>query len=323
MSISSESFLQPDPVLAALNEAAGEIRKEGPSRWSFAVGPEETIEVTASVDQEWVVMDTPLAACEGAQWLQPKRVWNLLHANATVTGGAKFAVAGNPRAIRLRAEIPLRDEIDLQGRIRDACVGFQEALRCFRCRKSGLSVDGPEPSHSANPGPSDTRLQALCAEAGWASSGRPDGGVAVSLEVPDGYYQAILRTHDRGLLSVWVELVSEGSSWPQDSWKALGVFLLQACGHLKTVRAAARHLDSGATTAGLQVVLDPSAGSEELGRAFSALSVACNLIGKEVKILREEVVGKEYLAMVRGWSSRSGQSNTKQAPSGEKQRGKR
>ena len=30
MSISSESFLEPDPVLAALNEAAGEILQEGP-----------------------------------------------------------------------------------------------------------------------------------------------------------------------------------------------------------------------------------------------------------------------------------------------------
>jgi hypothetical protein len=322
MSISSESFIQPDPVLAALNQAAGEIHKESPSRWSFATGPEETIRVTASVDQEWVVMDTPLAACEGTQWLQPKRLWNLLHANAALTGGAKFAVAGNPRSIRLRAEIPVTDEIDLAGRIQNACVGFQEALRCLRCRKSGLSVDGPEPLHPANPGPSDTRLQALCSEAGWACSGRPDGGVAVRLEVPDDYYQATVRTDDRGSLCIWVELVSEGP-WPQDSWKAVAVFLLQACGHLKTVRAAARHLDSGATTAGLQVVLDPSAGSEELGRAFSALSVACNLIGKEVKVLLEEVVGKEYLAMVRGWSSRSGQSNTKQAPSGEKQRGKR
>jgi hypothetical protein len=322
MSISSESFIQPDPVLAALNEAGGEIRREGPSRWSFAAGPEETIKVTASFDQDWVVMDTPLVACEGTQWLQPKRLWNLLHANAALTGGAKFVVAGNPRSIRLRAEIHVTDEINLAGRIQNARVGFQEALRCFRCRKSGLLVDGPEPLHPANPEPSDTRLQALCAEAGWASSGRPDGGVAVRLEVPDGYYQATVRTDGRGLLSMWVELASEGS-WSEDCWKALAVFLLQACGHLKTVRAAARHLDSGATTAGLQVVLDPSAGSEELGRAFSALSVACNLIGKEVRVLREQVVGKQYLAMVRGWSSRSGQANTKKAPSGAKQRGKR
>jgi len=322
MSISLESFIQPDCVLAALNEAAGEIRKESPSRWSFVTGPDETIKVTASVHQEWVVMHTPLAACEGTQWLQPKRLWNLLHANAALTGGAKFVVAGNPRSICLRAEISVTDEIDLAGRMRNACVGFQEALRFFRRKRSGLSVDGPEPFGPANPGPSDTRLKALCAEAGWASSGRPDGGVAVRLEVPDGYYQATVRTDDRGSLSMWVELASE-ESWPQDSWKALGVFLLQACGHLKTVRAAARHLDSGTVTAGLQVVLNASARSEEFSRAFSALSVTCNLIGKEVKILHEEVVGKEYLAMVRGWSSRSGQSNTKQAPSGEKQRGKR
>jgi len=50
MSVSSESFLQPDPVLAALNEAAGEIQQRGACGWSFPAGPEESIEVTARVE---------------------------------------------------------------------------------------------------------------------------------------------------------------------------------------------------------------------------------------------------------------------------------
>jgi hypothetical protein len=313
MSISLENFLRLDPALAALNEAAGEIQQEGLCRWSFAAGPEETVKITARVDREWVFMDAPLAACEGVRWLQPKRLWNLLHANAGLSGGAKFIFAGTPRHIRLRAEIPVNEGIDLAARIRNACGGFQEALLCFRHERSGRSVDGLEPLRPADPGPSDGRFQGLCTEAGWACSGRSDGGIAIRLDVPEAYYQATVRNGNRGSLCVWVELASEGS-WLRDSWKALGVFLLQACGHLKTVRAAARYLGSGTTTAGLEVAIDPSAGSEELGRAFRALSVACTLIGKEVRILGDEVVGKEYLAMVRGWSSRSGQSNTNQAP---------
>jgi hypothetical protein len=121
---------------------------------------------------------------------------------------------------------------------------------------------------------------------------------------------------------VWVELGRQ-DVWPKASWKALGIFLLQACAHFKTVRTATGQLDSAATAVGFQAVLDPSAGSEELGRAFQALSVACNEVRKEVKILREEAAGKAYLAMVRGWSSRSGQANTEQAPSGAKKRGKK
>ena len=247
-------------------------------------------------------MDTPLAACEAGHPLQPKRLWNLLRGNAALSGGAKFAVAGKPRSIRLRAEIHVMDEIDLASRIRNACLGFQEALPRFYRWKSSPSVIEAEPLRPANPGHSDGRLRVLCTDAGWTSSGNPDGGLAVSLEVPEGYYQATVRSGNRGSLDVWVELAND-ESWPPDSWKSLGVFLLQACGHLKTVRATARSLDSGATTAGLQVFLDPSAGSEELGRAFTALSVACGLIGKEVKVLREEVIGKQYLAMVRGWAS--------------------
>jgi hypothetical protein len=321
MSISSESFLQTDPVLAALNEAVGEIQERGPRRWSFPAGPEESIEVTARIDQEWVLMDTPLTVCEGAQWTQTKRLWNLLQANAGLWGGAKFAVAGTPRAVRLRAEVPIDEDIDLAARIKNARLGIQAALARFRRKKSGRSAGKPEPLHPAIPGSSDATLQALCTEAGWDLSERPDGVIAVRLEVEESFYQATVTRDNGGWISVWVELGNQ-DSWPGESWKALGVFLLQACGHLKTVRAAARHLDSGAVTAGFEVVLDPPANSEELGRAFRALSVACNLVRKEVKILREEVVGKEYLAMVRGWSSRSGRADTNQAPSGANKRGK-
>lgn len=311
MSTSSENLLSANPPVAALEEAAGEIRHLGLCRWSFPAGPEETVNITAKVDPDWVFVDAPLTACEGTG-LQPKRLWNLLHANAGLSGGAKFAVGGAPRSVRVRAEVPVHEGIDPAPRIRNACRGFQEALLCFRHEKSGRSADGSEPLRPAELGPSDGRLQGLCTEAGWVFSGCPDGGIAVRLEVPEAYYQASVRSGKRGSISVWVELASEGA-WPRDSWKALGVFLLQACGHLKTVRAAARNPDPGGTTAGFEVVLEPSAGSEELGRAFRALSVACTLVGQEVRVLGEETVGKEYLAMVRGWSSRSGQSNTNQA----------
>ena len=321
MSISPESFLELEPVLGALSEAAGEVQQKGPGRWTFPAGPEEALQVTARVDQEWILMDKPLAVCEGGHSLQPKRLWKLLHANAALSGGAKFAVAGSPRSVRRRAEIRVMDEIDLPGRIRNACLGFQEALPRFYRKTTGRSLEGAEPLGAATHGDSDGHLQALCTEAGWACSVRPGGGVAVRLDVQEGFYQATVRSGSGGSLDVWLELANE-ASWPSKSWKALGIFLLQACGHLKTVRAVARNLDSGAATAGFQVFLDPPVGSEELGRAFTALSAACSLVGKEVKILREEVVGKEYLAMVREWSSRPCRTKTKEAPSGENRRGK-
>ena len=321
MSISSESFLEPDPLLVALNDAAGEIHQEGPCRWSFPAGPEENLRVTARIDQEWILMDGPVQACEDATGFEPERLWPLLHTNAALRGGAKFVIVGSPQSIRLRAEVPAMREVDLAGRIQNVCLGFQDALACLRCEKADRSLVEAEPLRAAAPADSDGHLQALCTEAGWACSGLPDGGVAVRMDVQEGFYQATVRSGDRGSIDVWVELASQ-ASWPSESWKALGIFLLQACGNLKTVRAAARNLDSGTATAGFQVFLDPPAGSELLGRAFTALSVACSLVGKEVKILREEVVGKEYLAMARGWSSRSCQTNTKEAPSGENRRGK-
>ncbi len=321
MSISPDSFLQVDPVLSALSEAAGGIQKEGPGRWSFLAGADRSIKVTARVDPGWVLMDTSLTACEWSRWYQPRQLWALLQANAGLCGGAKFAVAGNPRAVRVRAEIPVEEGIDPKDRIRNACRGLDEALECVRGTKAGQSVARADHSDPADPGPSEADLQAMCTEAGWSFSERTDGVVAVPLEVEDGYYQATVRGNRSGSLSVWAEIASQ-DSWPKESWKALGAFLLQACGNLKTVRAAIRHPDSDAATAGFEVVLDPPAGSAELGRAFSALSVACNLTRKEVRALREEAVGKDYLVTVRGWSSRSGQSSTNRAPSGAEERGK-
>jgi hypothetical protein len=308
MSISLESFVEPDPILGALNEATGAVQQEGPSRWSFAAGPEETHQVTARMVQEWVLMDMAVAACEGTRWLQPKRLWSLLHANAELSGGVKFVVGGNPQFIRLRAEVSVMTEVGLAGRLQNACLGFQEGLSRFHRKKSAPWVGSAEPLRTAAPGRLDEDLEALCTGAGWVSSPRPDGGIAVRLEVPEGFCQATVDRGNQGMIDVWVELANE-ESWPRDSWKALGVFLLQAGGHLKTVRAVARPLESGDTKAGFQVTLNPSAGSDELGRAFRALSVACSFVGKEVKVLCEEVVGREDLAMRRGWSSTSCQAN--------------
>ncbi len=320
MSISSDAFLPVDPVITALSEVTGGIRGEGPGRWIFRARSEQPLEITAQVEPAWVLMDAPLQGWDGPRWLQPGRLGRLLRANAGLRGGVKFAVAGRRRAARLRAEVPTGDESDPKDTLRNVCLGFEDALAHLCGSKPAPSSDKPESWDPADSGCSRARLASLCAEAGWEVLERPDGVVAVRLGVEEGFHQATVGNADSGSLSVWAELAVR-DSWPSESWQALGAFLLQACAHLKTVRPAVRTLDSGEAAAGFEVVPGPGAGPEGLGRAFSALSAACNLTRKEVRALREEEVGKAYLAMLRGWSSKIGRADTNQAQSRASKRG--
>ena len=84
--------------------------------------------------------------------------------------------------------------------------------------------------------------------------------------------------------------------------QALAVALLTICGIIRMARATAREND-GQAAARFEVVFSNAPCSGELVHALAALSVACRLCGKEVKVLQEEEeVAREYLA-VRGWPS--------------------
>src|SRR5262249_11169728 len=266
-------------------------------RWKFGLDfGGGTLQATAQLDEDWLLLAAPLRDLRKEE-SPAQRVEELLRLNAGLLGGAKFTLdAGRPVA-RLAAEIPLGEDIDLASRILLACVGFERAAaRFYRVEAEDQASSNPEDAAGVRPTDTSCDLARLCREAGWAFTERA-AGVAVTLDVPHGFYQALLRGGAEGV-SAAVELTAH-ETIPSPCRQALGVFLLGASGAFRFARAAVG--DGGGLAARLEVVLDGSPTATELAHALSALSVACRLCAREVRALEDEGVAREFLA-VRGWS---------------------
>jgi hypothetical protein len=312
---------------------ANSLRKCSPSveqirygQWKFILSNGANLHVTARMEEEWLLLDAPLpnggkygpTVSKGVwELLQgtllevplpnsgkrglttPRSVWELLQWNAQVPGGGKFVILPDEQSAHLCAEILLDDEVDLAGRIRDTCAGFKMALEKVRGGKTGDDQADSHPVIFAADPVQDTgyNLPRLCHEVGWPFTERSAERLVVDLEVPDGFYQAIIEER-MSRVHVWVELVA-CESLPQSCRHALGVLLLRAC-RIVMARATAEEREDR-TTARFEVVFASPPCTAELARSLSALSVACRFFGREAKVLQQdEVVAREYLAL-QGW----------------------
>ena len=141
----------------------------------------------------------------------------------------------------------------------------------------------------------------LCKEAGWPLTERAGNRVAVELDVPGCFCQALVQPRGRKGLHVGVQLACAPSS-DAASRHAVNVLLLHACHFVRMARATARTGD-GATAYGWEVSLDRVAGVREVEHALAALSVACRLSACEVSLFQQdESLARRYL-MLRGWCS--------------------
>lgn len=313
-------------ITDSLKKCSPSVEQIAPEHWKFALSNGASLHVTARMEEEWLLLDAPLPNSgkygltfskgvwelfqgtllevslrnSGKRGLTtPRSVWELLQGNAQVPGGGKFVILPDEQSAHLCAEILLDDEVDLAGRIHQACAGFKTALERLRGGKMKDYQADPHPViFAADPGQSmGCDLLRLCHEAGWPFAERSAERLVVDLEVPDGFYQAILEKR-MSRVHVWVELIA-CESLPQQCRQALGILLLTAC-RIVMVRATAEEREDR-TTARFEVVFASPPCAAELAHALSALSVACRFFGREAKVLQQdEVVASEYLAL-QGW----------------------
>ena len=132
--------------------------------------------VTANTDGDWLLLE--------ADWpgeaQGPEFFWGAIACNGFLDGLAKFVLAGDG-SLRLRAEIPVLEGVDLAPRIRGTCSGFEAGW----ARKGESSV---AEASLGEPEPID--LKSLCSEAGWPFAERGGRKLAVELEVPGGFSHA-------------------------------------------------------------------------------------------------------------------------------------
>jgi hypothetical protein len=278
-------------IAAALAKCAVAVDRVGHGRWTFTLSNGTDLAARARIDDGWLLLDASL----GPGSVTPARVWQLLRWNVMLAGGARFAVPPDRPGMRACAEVPLEEGIDLRRRVLDACAGLAAA--------SDRLGGGPDESDDAMPGAArdgeDGDLSDLCLESGWACVARETGRLAVDLDVPGAFQQAVVEGRGRGVaVTVPVAETAGDAAEPPASIceQALGLLLVRVCGIVRMARAAAEVRD-GIPRARFEVVFGSRPCAAELAHAFAALSVACRIAGREAAVLRsDEKVAGAYLA---------------------------
>jgi hypothetical protein len=253
----------------ALAKCAHAVDQRGLGRWRFVLSNGTELAVRARAADGWLALDAPLGGGPSPE-LDP---WALLRRNARLAGGTRFALAGADRGLHLRADVPLDDEVDVRGRVLEACAGFK-------------SAGAPQPDGIAGVAPGDPGLADLCRETAWEIVERESGRIAVSLDVPGTYQQAMVESRGGAGVAVTAPVADEGTARPTSICaQAVGVLLLRLCGAVRMVRAAGSIEDTEVEPR-LEVVFPNRPEPRELGHAFGALSLAWRHAARQAAPLR-------------------------------------
>ncbi|HUQ30906.1 MAG TPA: hypothetical protein VM095_02255 [Pyrinomonadaceae bacterium] len=282
-------------IRESLRECAPLVEKVGQGEWNFILNNGSALLVSACATEHWLHLDAPLR-CDAAQG--GLDAWHLLKLNRGLGGLSKLALLQpGQTALRVRAEIPLDEDVDLQRRLLEACAGLKSAAgRLHGEEKEELTrVDSLAATEEWKKEQDGSELQTLCAEAGWKFTERGQGKLAVELETRTGFYQAIMEERAEGAVSVAVE-VARDATFGENSRRAIGTLLLRASAHIKLARAVVFDGGEGSAAASFETLFQTRPCAAEVNHALSALAVACGLCGGAAEAMRDEAVAANYLA---------------------------
>lgn len=320
-------------IAIALARCAAPVKQAGGGHWEFALANGKPLGVSARLFEDWLLLDAPLTdGIARGGW------WNLLRLNAALEGLSKFVLMPGARSplscptnfslsttsdcgiqrqtevcrttqnVHLRADIPLPGDDDsesdcesefdgvLTTRLLETCAGLKAAYRSFRGEKMS---EHPMPVSSVNPedpGKSQVdELRRLCGDAGWPFIERSGGKLMVDLDVRSGFYQAAVEQRDEGA-EVAVEIV-RSEALGETSRQALSLLLLGTGALVRLARPSIEEKENQIAVR-FEVRFTTTPTAVELAHAFASLSVACAMSGREARALQNEVIARDYLAML-------------------------
>ena len=275
-------------IAAAFRDADVPAFADGAGRWSLAV-PGWPPGSNARIEDDWLVLDAPLPGGP-----EPRSPWELLGANASFSGPAKFALPPDG-APRIRAEVPLVDAGPVPDRVR-AWLGdlamAADPMGRGPGAVAGVSAVSDETGHD-RPSARES-LGPACEAAGWPFTECSATRLRVTLGVAEGFHPAYVDVHVDGTVRTSVELARFERLSPPGR-DALGTLLLVASGLIRLARAAVVADGDEETTALFEVRLAPPLGEGDLDHALSALAAAARLCGREVDALRRAPLARTFL----------------------------
>ena len=257
--------------------------------------------ISACTDDGWIELTAPVPRSLGG--LLP---WEALVLNGRTDSPAKLVLPSGGADLRLRAEILADEDIDVTARAQRACEGMVALAAAASAPPDDREqLAGPptaragEPSAAAAPGGRDGEtgasadLRALVVDAGWPFVLRSTNVLALDLEVPFQFQQAVLEAGGAGCRARTVLLITRAPS--AGSRAAISALLLTVAGNVRMVRAGAvSHEDE--VTVFFEVNFSGGVSATELRHGLAALAVACRLAGREARVLMDERVAQAYLA---------------------------
>lgn len=259
-------------VDALVRRHARAVERIASHRWQLTFASDRRDRnVTCTVQEGWILLDE--AAVTDTDPLA------LVAHNRTLPCCLKLAVFTDG-SVHIRAELPIIDDDELS-------VSLTGVLCAFGASHV-VAADNAAPDAQVS-------LGELSTEAGWQYTDRPDGRIAVELEVPGVFQQAIIDRVPDGLTRVGADLGASASIDAPGCRPAVAALLLRVAGAVRMVRVAADCSADGFRPR-LEVVLSPPAKAAEVGHALAALSLACQLCAREVEVLRsDETAARAYL----------------------------
>jgi len=277
-------------VSAALAASVRRIEEQGPGRWTFALGGRRGRPGSARLAPPWLYLEIVPARRDA----DPETLFHTLERGALFRGGARIVIAEDG-GIALRAEIAVEPDVPIEDRIRRACRGLREASIFLRGRAPSSRPD-PGGSGSAPRGDPIASVAAVCSETGWPCRRRSGGDLAVDLDVPGVFLQAIVQARPGGGAIASVALAPAEAVASPIRRAATAVLLAASAGQIPLARPAV------AETAGFAVAFDADPKPSEVAHALASLSIACGICGREASLFVDEALAARYLR-IRGWSS--------------------
>lgn len=277
----------------ALRELVDDVMSFGHGTWSFSLTNGTSLRGAGRLDEEWFMMDVGIQTKSKRIPMRAKRAWGLLRQNASL-GGTMKTVVSPEGFVELRGETPITEETDIRSWIGRACkgagTGYKKILEGKNTVACVMSQPVTSTGKSKNMG---DELGAICKEDGWTCADREDG-VAVELDVPRAFHQAILQETPEGVRAFTDILMCD--ALPDACRNAIAVFLVRVNGVVRMIRAIAEENQSQIIIR-LESRLDTYCASELL-HLLKAMSVGCRICFDEVNALQNEAIAKEYLRNV-------------------------
>jgi hypothetical protein len=270
-------------IAAALAAHASSVDELGAARWTAVLQNGTRLAATAAVDDGWLVLEAPAGGELRDLHAAGDRLWTLLEAQGGLVGPARAVLRPGRDAVRLglRAEIALDDDVDVGLRVREACAALHHASAIVRAKAADAAVD------AADPVPATTDLATLVRATGWPVVERSPERLAVELEVPGTFRQALVEARPDGRVCTSLPLAADEEDVPPPAEPvcraALALLLLQGASVLRLVRAA-----GDVAAARFEIVLGEAPAEVELRHALAALSTAARLTLREAAVLRAD-----------------------------------